>query len=381
MDKNFEIIAKTLFGMESLLANELTMLGAQKVRIGNRMVSFYGDKGFIYKSNLSLRTAIRILKPILKFNASNEFELYNAISSIDWTNILPLNKSFRVDSVIYGKIFNNSLYVSQKVKDSIVDKIKFDTGTRPSVNIEDPDFRINIHIDNKKCTLSIDSSGISLHQRGYRFATEIAPINEVLAAGILLHSNWKGNTDFLDPFCGSATIPIEAAMIAFNIPANVNRKKFSFENWKDWDEDLFYIIEESLLKKIKPKPIKIIGSDILSSAVEKSLINVENANLSEFIQIKKQNFLESSKNSKGSLKIVTNPPYGERIDGNINALYSDIGSTLKHKYDNTDAWIISSNLEAIKKIGLKASKKIKLINGKLDSSLNNYSIYKGSKKK
>lgn len=381
MDKNFEIIAKTLFGMESLLANELTVLGAQKVRIGNRMVSFYGDKGFIYKSNLSLRTAIRILKPILKFNASNEFELYNAISSIDWTNILPLNKSFRVDSVIYGKIFNNSLYVSQKVKDSIVDKIKFDTGTRPSVNIEDPDFRINIHIDNKKCTLSIDSSGISLHQRGYRFATEIAPINEVLAAGILLHSNWKGNTDFLDPFCGSATIPIEAAMIAFNIPANVNRKKFSFENWKDWDEDLFYIIEESLLKKIKPKPIKIIGSDILSSAVEKSLINVENANLSEFIQIKKQNFLESSKNSKGSLKIVTNPPYGERIDGNINALYSDIGSTLKHKYDNTDAWIISSNLEAIKKIGLKASKKIKLINGKLDSSLNNYSIYKGSKKK
>ena len=381
MDKNFEIIAKTLFGMESLLANELTTLGAQKVRIGNRMVSFYGDKGFIYKSNLSLRTAIRILKPILKFNASNEFELYDAISSIDWTNILPLNKSFRVDSVIYGKIFNNSLYVSQKVKDSIVDKIKFDTGTRPSVNIEDPDFRINIHIDNKKCTLSIDSSGISLHQRGYRFATEIAPINEVLAAGILLHSNWNGNTDFLDPFCGSATIPIEAAMIAFNIPANVNRKKFSFENWKDWDEDLFYIIEESLLKKIKPKPIKIIGSDILSSAVEKSLINVENANLSEFIQIKKQNFLESSKNSKGSLKIVTNPPYGERIDGNINALYSDIGSTLKHKYDNTDAWIISSNLEAIKKIGLKASKKIKLINGKLDSSLNNYSIYKGSKKK
>ena len=381
MDKNFEIIAKTLFGMESLLANELTMLGAQKVRIGNRMVSFYGDKGFIYKSNLSLRTAIRILKPILKFNASNEFELYDAISSIDWTNIIPLNKSFRVDSVIYGKIFNNSLYVSQKVKDSIVDKIKFDTGTRPSVNIEDPDFRINIHIDNKKCTLSIDSSGISLHQRGYRFATEIAPINEVLAAGILLHSNWKGNTDFLDPFCGSATIPIEAAMIAFNIPANVNRKKFSFENWKDWDEDLFYIIEESLLKKIKPKPIKIIGSDILSSAVEKSLINVENANLSEFIQIKKQNFLESSKNSKGSLKIVTNPPYGERIDGNINALYSDIGSTLKHKYDNTDAWIISSNLEAIKKIGLKASKKIKLINGKLDSSLHNYSIYKGSKKK
>ena len=381
MDKNFEIIAKTLFGMESLLANELTMLGAQKVRIGNRMVSFYGDKGFIYKSNLSLRTAIRILKPILKFNASNEFELYDAISSIDWTNIISLNKSFKVDSIIYGKIFNNSLYVSQKVKDSIVDKIKFDTGTRPSVNIEDPDFRINIHIDNKKCTLSIDSSGISLHQRGYRFATEIAPINEVLAAGILLHSNWNGNTDFLDPFCGSATIPIEAAMIAFNIPANVNRKKFSFENWKDWDEDLFYIIEESLLKKIKPKPIKIIGSDILSSAVEKSLINVENANLSEFIQIKKQNFLESSKNSKGSLKIVTNPPYGERIDGNINALYSDIGSTLKHKYDNTDAWIISSNLEAIKKIGLKASKKIKLINGKLDSSLNNYSIYKGSKKK
>ena len=381
MDKNFEIIAKTLFGMESLLANELTTLGAQKVRIGNRMVSFYGDKGFIYKSNLSLRTAIRILKPILKFNASNEFELYDAISSIDWTNIIPLNKSFRVDSVIYGKIFNNSLYVSQKVKDSIVDKIKFDTGTRPSVKIEDPDFRINIHIDNKKCTLSIDSSGISLHQRGYRLATEIAPINEVLAAGILLHSSWDGDSDFLDPFCGSGTIPIEAAMIAFNIPANINRKKFSFENWNDWDEQLFYTIEESLLKKIKPKPIKIMGSDILNSAIEKSLINIESANLSEFINIKKENFLNSSKIIDKPLKIVTNPPYGERIDSDVFNLYSDIGTTLKHKYINTDVWIISSNLKAIKNIGLKTSKKIKLMNGKLDSQLNNYSIYKGSKKK
>jgi len=380
MEDNFELIAKTLFGMEKLLANELKMIGAQNVQVGNRMVSFVGDKGFMYKSNLSLRTAIKILKPILKFTASNESELYDSVNSFNWTSYITPDKTISVDSVVNGKIFTHSLYVSQKIKDAIVDRIRTDTGKRPNVDLNYPDYRIHIHIDQKKCTLSLDSSGASLHHRGYRTATNIAPINEVLAAGILLHSGWNGQSDFLDPFCGSGTIAIEAAMIACNIPANVNRKEFAFEKWNDWDENLFYVIEESLLKKIKPISVNITGSDKSPSAIQKAIENVNNANLQDFIQIKKKDFLYSKKINENCLHILTNPPYGERMEGDIDKLYSEIGSTLKHFFIDTSAWIITSNMEAIKHVGLKTSRKIKVINGKLDSRLLNYLVYKGSKK-
>ena len=380
MKDNFELIAKTFFGFEDILANELKNLGAQNIRTGNRMVSFYGDKGFIYKANLCLRTAVKILKPIMKFNASNHIELYDHVKGFDWRKIIGIDKTFSIESVVHGKFFNHSLFVSQKTKDAIVDRIREDTGSRPSVDLKYPDIKINIHIDNNKVTISMDSSGKSLHHRGYRTSTNVAPINEVLAAGLLLHSEWNGQSDFLDPLCGSGTIVIEAAMIARNIPANIYRKEFAFEKWNDWDESLFKVIEESLINKIKSIKIEIIGSDKSTSAVVKAKQNVINAKLNDYIKIKKDDFLYTKKEGDNELFILTNPPYGHRLEGDINKFYSKIGDTLKNFYINTNFWIISSNFEAIKKIGLKASNKIRVINGKLDSRLLNYLIYGGSKK-
>ena len=249
MENNFKMPAKTLFGFEPLLAKELRNIGAIDVKEGVRSVSFYGDKGFMYKANLSLRTAIKILKPITSFKVFSEEELYKQVKDIDWENYLNENETLAIDATVHSDKFTHSKYIALKSKDAIVDRFREQTGTRPSVDLDYPTLRINIHIEKEFCTVSLDSSGQSLHKRGYKLATNIAPINEVLAAGMLLHSGWDGQCDFMDPMCGSGTILIEAAMIACNIPPNLNKKEFGFEKWKDWDEDLFVKIEESVLKK------------------------------------------------------------------------------------------------------------------------------------
>lgn len=380
MNSNFKMSAKTFFGMENILAIELKNLGAQSIEIKNRLVHFVGDKGFMYKANLSLRTALKILKPIHTAKVRNENELYNMAYNFPWQNYLGVEQSLAIDSVVFGDNFTHSLYVSQKIKDAIVDRFRADTGDRPNVDLDNPDIRINVHIDRETCTLSLDSSGNSLHHRGYRTVTNIAPINEVLAAGIILLSGWNCQKDFLDPMCGSGTILIEAAMIACNIPANINRKKFAFEKWKDWDEDLFFKIEAAQIDKICSPPCSIIGFDKVPSAIEKAKINISNAKLEDFITLSRKDFFHSKKYDDRPLHIVTNPPYGERLDGNIADLYGKIGDTLKQEYQDTNAWIISSNIEAIKNVGLRPSRKIKLFNGKLESKLLMYSIYKGTKK-
>ncbi len=380
MENNFKMLAKTFYGMEELLAEELKKLGAQQIEIGNRIVHFVGDKGFMYKANLSLRTALKILKPIHTAKVSNEHQLYNMVYDFQWENYLGHENSIAIDSVVFGDIFTHSLYVSQKVKDAIVDRFHENTGKRPDVNLDHPDIRINIHIDLDHCTISLDSSGSSLHHRGYRTATNIAPLNEVLAAGIILLSGWDQTVDFLDPMCGSGTILIEAAMLTCNIPANINRKEFAFEKWNDWDEELFYRIEGAQISKIKSLSVKISGFDKAPSAVEKARENIKNANLEEFITIEKNNFLYVDKENDRPLHLLTNPPYGERLDGDMNLFYSEIGDTLKQKYQDTQAWMISANMKALKHVGLRPSRKIKLFNGKLETRLSLYSIYKGTKK-
>ncbi len=380
MDSNFKMAAKTFFGMEDILAEELKHLGAQSINKKNRLVEFIGDKGFMYKANLSLRTALKILKPIHTSKVKNEDELYDMVYNFPWQDYLSVKHSLAVDSVVFGDNFTHSLYVSQKVKDAIVDRFRADTGNRPDVDLKNPDIRINVHIENDKCTLSLDSSGSSLHHRGYRTATNIAPINEVLAAGIILLSGWDCKKDFLDPMCGSGTILIEAAMIACNIPANINRKEFAFENWNDWDEDLYLKIEAAQIEKIRNLECSILGFDKAPSAIEKANINIANAKLEEFISVSEEDFFSSEKDSDGPLHIVINPPYGKRLEGDLNQMYSQIGDTLKQKYLDTNAWLISSNMEAIKNIGLRPSRKIKLFNGKLESKLLMYSIYSGTKK-
>ena len=380
MEENFKMVAKTFFGFEEILAKELLNLGAQQIKPGNRMVSFVGDLGFLYKANLCLRTALKILKPIHTARVQDEDALYQLFYDFPWEDFLDVDSKFVIDSVVHGTLFTHSQFASQKAKDGLVDQFRDRYSERPSVDLNRPDLRINLHIQEDFCTISLDSSGASLHHRGYRTATNIAPLNEVLAAGLIQLSGWKGNTDFLDPMCGSGTIVIEAAMFASNIPANINRKQFAFEKWTDWDADLFEKIQESQLKRIKNPGIQIKGSDKAPSAIEKATINGENANLSEFITLEKKDFFQIDKETSGPLHLLTNPPYGERLDGDINALYQGIGDAFKQSFPNTQAWLISSNMEALKCVGLRPSRKIKLFNGKLESRLMFYPIYEGTKR-
>lgn len=381
MEDNYKMLATTLFGLEEVLAKELLNLGAQNVKAGKRSVSFIGDKGFMYKANLALRTAIRILKPIRSFTATNEDILYDKLKRIPWEDFLHSKASFAINAVVNSDEFtSNSHYISLKSKDAIVDFFRDKYGERPDVDLKHPDIRIHVHIQNTTCTVSLDSSGDSLHKRGYRTDTNIAPINEVLAAGLVLLSGYDGGTHFLDPMCGSGTLLIEAAMIAAKIPANINRPEFGFEKWRDYDNSLFELIHESLLKRVQEPRLKIIGFDKAPSAVKKAKDNIQNANLSEFISVFQIDFFESEKQLHGPVTILFNPPYGERLKIDIPSFYKNIGDTLKNSYPNTNAWFITSNMEALKHVGLRASRRIPLRNAHLESRFVKYEMYEGSKK-
>jgi putative N6-adenine-specific DNA methylase len=380
MSNNFKMVAKTLFGFEEILAKELRNLGAIDVQPGVRNVSFEGDTGFMYKANLCLRTAIKIIKPISGFYVRDEHDLYKKIYAMDWSPYLSVDDTFAIDATVNSENFTHALYVSQKTKDAIVDKFRDQEGKRPDVDVKSPDLKINIHIQKDQCNVSLDSSGASLHHRGYRTATNIAPINEVLAAGLLLLSGWDGQCDFLDPMCGSGTMLTEAAMIACNIPANINRKEFAFEKWPDYDRELYGKILESCLNKTREFHFKIVGYDKAPSAVQKAQDNIENANLSEYIRVEQKNFFESQKFTEKHLHMVFNPPYGERLSIEMEEFYASIGNTLKRNYPGTDAWFITSNLEALKFVGLRPSRKIKVFNSHLESKLVKYVMYEGSKK-
>ncbi|WP_111708423.1 THUMP domain-containing class I SAM-dependent RNA methyltransferase [Lutibacter citreus] len=381
MSHNFKMVATTMFGLEEVLATELKNLGAQDVEVGVRNVSFVGDKGFMYKANIALRTAIRILKPIKRFKVFDEDDLYKKIQQIEWERFMTVESTFAIGAVVNSKNFTtNSHYISLKSKDAIADYFRHKYHKRPDVDVKHPDLKIHVHIQKDMCSISLDSSGDSLHKRGYRNLTNIAPINEVLAAGMVLLSGYTGDCNFIDPMCGSGTILIEAAMIANNIPANINRKEFGFENWEDYDEDLYFKIQDSLLKKIRSSHFKIMGFDKAPSAVKKAKENVENANLGDFVGIHHVNFFNSVKEVFGKTTILFNPPYGERLNIDIDEFYKKIGDTLKHGYPDSTVWFITSNKEAIKNVGLRTSRRIALKNGDLDCIYVRYDIYEGSKK-
>ena len=381
MNNNFKMLAKTLFGFEELLAKELLTLGAREIKVGVRNVSFVGDKGFMYKANLALRTTVRILKPIMSFKVVSENDLYSQLQNIKWDDFLNVDGTFAVDAVANSDNFTHSHYLALKSKDAIADYFRSKFGKRPNVDIKHPDLQVNIHIQKDYCTVSIDSSGDSLHKRGYRSATNIAPINEVLAAGLVLLSGYDGTQNFIDPMCGSGTILIEAAMIANNIPANINRKEFGFEKWSDFDETLFNKIRNSLLNKVKDSHAVIIGYDKAPSAVRKATDNIENAHLEDFIKVKQADFFHSEKELEGKTILLFNPPYGERLEIDVPFFYKKIGDTLKRGYTNTNAWLITSDFtNGLKNVGLRTSKKIKLFNGKLECRFVKYEMYEGSRK-
>jgi putative N6-adenine-specific DNA methylase len=380
MGKNFKLTAKTLFGFEDLLATELKNLGALNIQKGQRMVSFEGDDGFMFKANLACRTAIKILKPIYNFKANDEKSLYDGIMKFDWVDLFDVDKTFAIDATVFSDDFTHSKYVALLSKDAIVDQFRNAFNRRPDVDTEDPDVRINVHIHMNDVTVSLDSSGNSLHQRGYRTQTNEAPINEVLAAGLLMLSGWTGQCDFLDPMCGSGTILIEAGMIACNIPANIRRKGFAFEKWQDFDEELFEKIKENLLKKTKEFNYQINGFDIDFQSMKKAKININQAYLEDYIDVEKLDFFESRKDSNEPLHIFFNPPYNERISINTEEFYGDIGNTLKRNYAGTNAWMVTSNYDALKSVGLRPSAKIKTFNGALEARLVHYELYDGTKR-
>ncbi|MBT8255644.1 MAG: class I SAM-dependent RNA methyltransferase [Bacteroidia bacterium] len=381
MGKNFKMLAKTLYGLEDLLAEELRALGASAIEKGTRNVSFEGDTGFMYKANLCCRTAIKILKPISAFNVFTEDDLYKKVYDIPWEKYMSADGSLAVDATVFSKKFTHSKYIALKTKDAIVDRFRDKEGERPNVDLDHPTLRINIHIDRNICTVSLDSSGQSLHKRGYKTEATFAPINEVLAAGMILLAGWNGQCDLMDPMCGSGTILAEAAMIACNIPPNLNRDEFGFETWPDFDVDLYEVIEDAALKKIRDFHFKIYGRDSDPLSVRKSRQNIKNANLDEFIEIEQGDFFGSEKRHDKPLYLIFNPPYDERLSViNVEEFYGKIGTTLKHGYPGSQAWIITSNEEALKSVGLKPSKKIKLYNGKLESKLVRYELYEGSRK-
>lgn len=374
-----ELIAKTFQGLETILAEELTRLGADDIQIGRRMVSFTGNKEMLYKANFCLRTAIRILKPIKHFNAANADEVYEQVKSVRWEEYMDESKAFAVDSVVFSDEFRHSKFVAYRVKDAIVDYFREKSGKRPSVRINKPDVLLNIHIAQNKCTLSLDSSGESLHRRGYRQEAVEAPLNEVLAAGMIMMTGWHGECDFIDPMCGSGTIPIEAALIARNIAPGVFRKEFAFERWNDFDQDLFDSIynDDSAEREFK---YKIYGYDNNPKANEIAMRNVKAAGLSKDIVLKLQPFQQFQAPGKKSI-IVMNPPYGERISTNdLLGLYRMIGERLKHAFQGNSAWVLSYREECFDQIGLKPSVKIPLYNGALECEFRKYEIFEGKYK-
>lgn len=374
----FKIVAKTFAGLENVLADEIRALGGESVSVERRAVSFVGDQEMMYKANFHLRTALKILKPIAEFEVTKRDELYDHAKNIPWTKYLALGKSFAIDSTVQSEMFVNSMYASLKVKDAIADHFREATGKRPSVNAEDPDIRINVYLMGNHCILSLDSSGESLHKRGYRIGQGEAPINEVLAAGMILLTGWHGEKDFLDPMCGSGTLVIEAAMIAKGLPPGMYRKSFGFEQWPDFNEELFDEIYNGDYEKEFNG--KIIGSDISAMDIAIARANVKNASLTKVIELQVQDFIKMEPPFENGI-IITNPPYGERMKPqSISELYSSVGNTLKNRFVGFEAWMISSSEDGLKSVGLKPAKKIDLFNGALACSYRCFELFKGTHK-
>lgn len=383
MKKEFQMLAKTFKGLEDVLAKELIELGANNVQIQRRAVAFTGDKRMLYTANFCLRTASRVLVPIATFKAKKTDEIYEQVKQVDWAQYMNTRTSFAIDATVYSDLFRHSQYVTYRVKDALVDWWMEHGGVRPNVQLTNPDLYLNVHIAGDMVTLSLDSSGESLHKRGYRVANTQAPINEALAAGMLLLAGWNGQSDFYDPMCGSGTLLIEAALIARNIAPGIYRKGFAFEKWADFDADLFEDVSSDDSRE-RDFIHKIYGSDAGFYAMQVAMKNVQSAGLQRDIEVKQirvQELKLAEKNTEGAL-IMINPPYGERLaqDRDVLRLYQDMGTTLKHQFSGATAWIISSNEDALKCVGLRPAKKIHLVNGDLECLFNKYELFKGDRK-
>lgn len=380
MNNEFQMVARTFQGLEEVLSNELEQLGAKELKKLHRAVSFSGNMNLLYRANYELRTCLSILKPLREFTADDEHELYDAVRQIEWEKLMNPDGTIYITPVCNGNVFTHSLYAAQKTKDAIADRMRQRFNTRPTVTPNDPDLHLNLRISGNRVTLSLDSSGDSLHRRGYRINQGPAPLNEVLAAGMIQLTEWDRKSHFTDPMCGSGTLLIEAAMWAMNIPAQYYRKKFAFQHWSEFSKEEWKRVKQEADNKIQDFDYEIIGSDISMQSIRIAEENIRNAKLHKDITLLRAD-LRDFNPPEGKVLTIINPPYGERlVPKDIDALYADIGSTLKNKYKENDVWIISSDKTAVNQIGLHASKKYSLLNGKLPCQFLKYEIYEGSKK-
>jgi putative N6-adenine-specific DNA methylase len=375
---NFKIVARTFQGLEDVLAKEIKDIGGDNIHIIKRAVSFYGNKELLYKANLYLRTALNVVVPIKTFRAQNEFHLYSNVQRVNWSQYMSYRDTLLVSASVNSRNFKHSKYVIYKVKDAIADQFQKTKGKRPDINLQDPTLKVHINISSDSCILSLDSSGEPLYKRGYREEEYTAPLNQVVAAGLVLLSGWKKDCHLIDPMCGSGTIPIEAAMIANNVAPGLNRK-FNFQNWKDYDHDLWENLKAQAESKIIPFRHKIIGNDIAPRAIRISKKHLLNANLRSKVTFEVADFEQYNPPQEPGF-IIINPPYGERLSTHdIDNFYQKIGDILKQKYSNYTAYILSSNMDALKKVGLRSEYKKPLMNGSLECRYIKYPLYKGSK--
>ena len=377
-----EIVAKTFAGLEDLLAVEIKAAGGRRITPIKRGVKFEGDEEVLYRCVLSLRTVLRLLVPVFSFKAHTEKDLYFKVKKLTWEDFLDLNQTFTIDCVANSKVFNHSKFVALRVKDAICDRFRANNNDqRPDVNVRNPDVPINVHVNNLDVTILLDVAGFSLHQRGYRTRDHRAPLNEALAAGILMLSGWDKKTDLYDPMCGSGTLLVEAAMMAQNLaPRLFSNKRFALEKWDNFDLQLWKEVKKELKQEIEPSSVKIFGTDISPKAAQMAVFSAKDAAIDDMVEVKHADFF-TMKNEMESGFIVSNPPYGERLkEEDIINFYKEIGNTFKREYGGFEAWILSSNFQALKFVGLKPSKKIPLKNGALDVKLQKYELYSGSKK-
>jgi putative N6-adenine-specific DNA methylase len=389
-DGDYRMVAQTLHGLEEVLRTELLKLGARDLERHNRAVSFTGDQGFMYKANLCLRTALRVLVPVDSFELRSTDELYHAIKKIQWEEFMDVKDTFMFKVTLNTSYFDHAQFAAQKAKDAVADRFREKFGVRPSVDTEDPTLRIHLHINQERCTVSLDSSGGSLHQRGYRGETNAAPLNEVLAAGMVLLSGWDKRSALVDPMCGSGTIPIEAALLAANIPPGYYRKQFGFQRWNDYDAELWETIHTSMVDKITGDLPIILGADGNRITTRKAKDTVREANLDDAVKIQGTLFQDLIPPAERGM-LIMNPPYGVRMDErgigadgseeDINTMYKMIGDTLKHRWAGWTAWILTSNMEAAKHIKLTPKPKIQLFNGALDCRFLRYEMYAGSRRR
>ncbi|HZK07644.1 MAG TPA: THUMP domain-containing protein [Bacteroidales bacterium] len=378
---DFSLIIKTHAGLEQLLADEVTAAGGREVQLLVRAVRCQADTATMYRINYTCRTALRVLRLITEFQANDENELYREIYKLDWPDIFPVEGTFAVNANVSRSEMTHAQYVALKVKDAVVDKFREVKGSRPNVDTDDPDMRIHIHISGSQGTVLLDSSGDSLHKRGYRRGQGLAPINEVLAAGMVLLSGWDAATDLLDPMCGTGTILSEAAMIAQKMPSGYFRKKFGFMSWPDYQPELWAQIVEVENARIQPAQCRLFGADVNQRVLAQADEVFKNTGFDKIIVLKQVAFEDSSPPSDKPGMIITNPPYGERIQkSDLNDFYRMIGDVLKKNFAGYTAWLITSDFGALKSVGLRTSRKIILFNGPLECRYVQYQMYRGSRK-